>query len=156
MESLTNYKCKIIFFCFFFLCIIKLNAQKVYNYETVLLQSDQTLKNKVESILNSKDIFLITTNTSSRISYENFEIVDIKHQNLNQLNHINSEQIQQLKHCILRVQSNSNPIDLNLLNILSNLELIHIIIETDFPSNPSIINLINQNIVITYIISIPQ
>ena len=156
MESFTKLKFKIHLLCFFFLCIIKLNAQEVYNYETVILHSDQTLKNKVESILNSKDLFLVNTNTSSRISYENFEILDIKYRNLNQLNQVSSQQLQQLKYCILRVQTNSNPIDLNLLNLLSNLELIHIIIESDFPENPSVINLINQNIIITYIISIPQ
>ena len=156
MESFIKHKYKIHFLCLFFLCIIKLNAQEVYNYETVILQSDQTLKNKIESILSSKDLFLVTTNTSSRISYENFEILDIKYRNLNQLNQVNSQQLQQLKYCILRVQSNSNPIDLNLLNPLTNLEVIHIIIETDFIGSPSIINLINQSIVITYIISIPQ
>jgi hypothetical protein len=75
---------------------------------------------------------------------------------LNQLRQIDSSQLLNLKYCILRLQNNSNPIDLNLLNPLTNLEVIHIIIETNFSGNPSVINLINQNIIITYIISIPQ
>lgn len=156
MESFIKLKYKIPFLCFFFLCIVKLNAQVIYKYDTVAFQSDKTLKNKIESILNSKDILSVNTNVSSRNSYENFEIIDIKYNNLNQLSQVDSAQFQNLKYCILRIQSNSNPIDLNPLNLLSNLELIHIIIETDFTGNPSLINLINQNIVITYVISIPQ
>ena len=106
--------------------------------------------------MNSKDIFSINTNVSSRNSYENFEIIDIKYDNLSQLSQVDAALLQNLKYCILRLQNNSNPIDLNLLNPLTNLEVIHIIIETDFIGSPSIINLINQSIIITYIISIPQ
>ena len=87
---------------------------------------------------------------------ENFEIIDIKYDNLSQLSQVDAALLQNLKYCILRLQNNSNPIDLNLLNPLTNLEVIHIIIETDFIGSPSIINLINQSIIITYIISIPQ
>ena len=156
MESFIKHKYKIHFLCLFFLCIIKLNAQVIHNYDSVALQSDQTLKNKIESILNSKDIFSINTNVSSSNSYENFEIIDIKYDNLSQLSQVDAALLQNLKYCILRLQNNSNPIDLNLLNPLTNLEVIHIIIETDFIGSPSIINLINQSIIITYIISIPQ
>jgi hypothetical protein len=156
MESFTKLKYKIPFLCLFFLCIFKLNAQEIYNYENLALQSNQALKNKVDSILNSNDIFLVNSNISSRNSYENVEILDIRYNNLNQLRQIDSSQLLNLKYCILRLQNNSNPIDLNLLNPLTNLEVIHIIIETNFSGNPSVINLINQNIIITYIISIPQ
>lgn len=156
MESFTKLKFKIPFLCFFFLCIFKLNAQEIYNYENLALQSNQALKNKVDSILNSNDIFLVNSNISSRNSYENVEILDIRYNNLNQLRQIDSSQLLNLKYCILRLQNNSNPIDLNLLNLLTNLEVIHIIIETDFIGNPSVINLNNHNIIITYIISIPQ
>ena len=156
MESFTKLKFKIPFLCFFFLCIFKLNAQEIYNYENLALQSNQALKNKVDSILNSNDIFLVNSNISSRHSYENVEILDIRDNNLNQLRQIDSSQLLNLKYCILRLQNNSNPIDLNLLNLLTNLEVIHIIIETDFIGNPSVINLNNHNIIITYIISIPQ
>ena len=156
MKSFTKLKYKIPFLCFFFLCIFKLNAQEIYNYENLALQSNQALKNKVDSILNSNDIFLVNSNISSRNSYENFEIIDIRYNNLNQLVQVDAALLQNLKYCILRLQNNSNPIDLNLLNPLTNLEVIHIIIETDFIGSPSIINLINQSIVITYIISIPQ
>lgn len=156
MESFTKLKFKIPFLCFFLLCIFKLNAQEIYNYENLALQSNQALKNKVDSILNSNDIFLVNSNISSRNSYENVEILDIRYNNLNQLRQIDSSQLLNLKYCILRLQNNSNPIDLNLLNLLTNLEVIHIIIETDFIGNPSVINLNNHNIIITYIISIPQ
>ena len=156
MESFTKLKFKIPFLCFFFLCIFKLNAQEIYNYENLALQSNQALKNKVDSILNSNDIFLVNSNISSRNSYENVEILDIRYNNLNQLRQIDSSQLLNLKYCILRLQNNSNPIDLNLLNLLTNIEVIHIIIETDFIGNPSVINLNNHNIIITYIISIPQ
>lgn len=156
MESFTKLKYKIPFLCFFFLCIFELNAQEVYKYENLALQSNQALKNKVDSILNSNDIFLVNSNISSRNSYENVEILDIRYNNLNKLRQIDSSQLFNLKYCILRLQNNSNPIDLNLLNLLTNLEVIHIIIETDFIGNPSVINLNNHNIIITYIISIPQ
>ncbi|MQP24132.1 hypothetical protein GFJ94_03530 [Flavobacterium sp. LMO8] len=156
MESFTILKYKIHFLCFFFLFVFKLNAQVVHNYQNISIQSNQNIKNKIESIINSKNIFLVDSNSLSRIRYANTEIIDIRYNNLNQLSLVDTTQLQNLKYCILRIQSIPNPIDLNQLNTLTNLEVIHIIIETDFLENPSFINLINQNIIITYVISIPQ
>ncbi len=156
MESFTKLKYKTLFLYFFLLISIQLHAQQIINYEDAVRQSNESLINRVNAIINSSDYFLLSNNSQQRNSYQNFEILDVNYNNLQLINQINSSQLQNLKYCILRISNNLNPIDLNALNLLSNLELIHIIIETDFSSIPSVINLNNPNIIVTYIISIPQ
>lgn len=156
MESLLKLKRRTLVLCFFYLSIISSKAQQIHNYNDVVFQSNNELKSKVDFILNSNDLVSTESNHFSRSSSTSPTILDIRYERLNLINRIDTSQISNLKYCILRLRNNVNPINLEAINVLTNLELLHIIIETDYISYPTVININNLNLIITYQISVPQ
>lgn len=159
MESPLKIKTRTLLFCSFFLMCstISIRAQQIYNCNDILFESNQELKNKLSTVLNSTDLVNLESNQYSRNSNNSSgTVLDIRFENLNTVNQLSSIEISNLKYCILRIRNNISPIDLDALNTLVNLELLHIIIETDYQSVLSVRNLNNSNLLITYLISVPQ
>ena len=137
---------------------INIRAQQIYNCNDASFESNQKLKSKLTTVLNSTDLVQLESNQFSRNSNNSNggTILDIRYENLNMINQLNALEISNLKYCILRIRNNIAPIDLVVLNALINLELLHVIIETDYQSVFSVLNLNNRNLFITYQISVPQ
>lgn len=137
---------------------INIRAQQIYNCNDTSFESNQKLKNKLTTVLNSTDLVQLESNQFSRNSNNSNRgtILDIRYENLNMINQLNALEISNLKYCILRIRNNIAPIDLVALNALINLELLHVIIETDYQSVFSVLNVNNPNLFITYQISVPQ
>ena len=137
---------------------INIRAQQIYNCNDTSFESNQKLKNKLTTVLNSTDLVQLEFNQFSRNSNNSNggTILDIRYENLNMINQLNALEISNLKYCILRIRNNIAPIDLVALNALINLELLHVIIETDYQSVFSVLNVNNPNLFITYQISVPQ
>jgi len=137
---------------------INIRAQQIYNCNDASFESNQKLKSKLTTVLNSTDLVQLESNQFSRNSNNSNggTILDIRYENLNMINQLNALEISNLKYCILRIRNNIAPIDLVVLNALINLELLHVIIETDYQSVFSVLNVNNPNLFITYQISVPQ
>ncbi|MCK6608511.1 MAG: hypothetical protein L6Q46_09455 [Flavobacterium sp.] len=160
MESLLKIEIRTLFLCSLFLMCstINIRAQQIYNCNDTSFESNQKLKNKLTTVLNSTDLVQLESNQFSRNSNNSNRgtILDIRYENLNMINQLNALEISNLKYCILRIRNNIAPIDLVALNALINLELLHVIIETDYQSVFSVLNVNNPNLFITYQISVPQ
>lgn len=160
MESLLKIEIRTLFLCSLFLMCstINIRAQQIYNCNDTSFESNQKLKNKLTTVLNSTDLVQLEFNQFSRNSNNSNggTILDIRYENLNMINQLNALEISNLKYCILRIRNNIAPIDLVALNALINLELLHVIIETDYQSVFSVLNVNNPNLFITYQISVPQ
>ncbi|TXI65967.1 MAG: hypothetical protein E6Q46_05675 [Flavobacterium sp.] len=160
MESLLKIEIRTLFLCSLFLMCstINIRAQQIYNCNDTSFESNQKLKNKLTTVLNSTDLVQLEFNQFSRNSNNSNRgtILDIRYENLNMINQLNALEISNLKYCILRIRNNIAPIDLVALNALINLELLHVIIETDYQSVFSVLNVNNPNLFITYQISVPQ
>jgi len=160
MESLLKIEIRTLFLCSLFLMCstINIRAQQIYNCNDTSFESNQKLKNKLTTVLNSIDLVQLESNQFSRNSNNSNggTILDIRYENLNMINQLNALEISNLKYCILRIRNNIAPIDLVALNALINLELLHVIIETDYQSVFSVLNVNNPNLFITYQISVPQ
>lgn len=160
MESLSKIEIRTLFLCSLFLMCTTINirAQQIYNCNDASFESNQKLKSKLTTVLNSTDLVQLESNQFSRNSNNSNggTILDIRYENLNMINQLNALEISNLKYCILRIRNNIAPIDLVVLNALINLELLHVIIETDYQSVFSVLNVNNPNLFITYQISVPQ
>lgn len=153
MESFSLSISKIVFLFIFLINYQFSIAQQILNYDN-LSTSNKIIKSRIDKVLSSNEI--IYDNSISRTSHNPKEILDLKYENLNLINQLNSSSQNNIKFCVLRIKDFINPINLNYLNSLNNLELIHLIIEVNYSSPPTVVYLNNQNIIISYQISVPQ
>lgn len=154
-SSKLEFKTFMLCFAFFFSCFTICNAQKIFNCNDNAFKSNLELKSKIDTILNSSDLIQFGYDQKFKKS-EKSNIIDIRYENLKHIKDLNSLEKSTLKYCIIRLKKYNAPIDLQVINALINLELIHIIIETDYSDTFSFLNIKNPNLLITYLISVPQ
>ena len=111
---------------------------------------------QISSILDIVDGELLNSPSISFIYSIKTNAKKIKEGDLFIAKDLNSLEKSTVKYCIIRLKKYNAPIDLQVINALINLELIHIIIETDYSDTFSLLNIKNPNLLITYLISVPQ